>query len=1305
MASKINSPEEQELPFIDRFIIERRLGAGGFGVVYQAYDRERNTRVALKTLNEFDGEGLYSFKQEFRVLADIAHPHLVSLYELMSAGEKLFFTMELVEGVTFLEYVRDRNELTPALHNVANAGQNIGKATQTILPANTESGLVDGSNTIKADQKTQFNNLPFASVSKLNQEKLRATLKQLAEGVHALHQAGKLHRDIKPPNVLVTKEGRVVILDFGLATELTREQQRKSIAVTGTPEYMSPEHAAGQPITEASDWYSVGVMLYQALTNELPFDSTFGNVLLEKQRYDPPSPKSQVADIPDDLNDLCNDLLKRDPKLRPSGHEILDRLGVTLPHATVNHSAHSATRALPLIGREHHLAVLNESFQAMKKGNTLVVYAHGRSGMGKSVLMRHFLDEVQQQEPDCVILSGRCYEQESVPYKALDSVIDALSQYLKSLPRNKLATILPSDVLILARIFPVLHQVDAVAEAKRNVLEIPDSQELRSRAFAALRELLVQLAAKYPLIIFIDDLQWGDLDSAALLSELLRPPNPPQLLLIASYRSDEVDTNPILRTLLSARASSNTAVQLREVSIAELSQTDSRRLVQELLGKEETLSPKTIDSIVRESAGSPFFIDELVRYAQMNAKAFQDDSAQTDSTGMKLDKVLQYRISKLPEKAYTLLTIVAVAGQPIERVVAKRAAQLEMEEQTALGLLRSGHLIRVKGSMEYEEIETYHDRIRETIVANLTPQQLQNYHGNLVTALEASGVVDPERLVVHCQSAIDHKRAAKYAKAAAEQASDALAFDRAARLYQLAIQFQIDQAQSDPIQSDQFRMGMQNSLRELQIKLGDAQAKAGRCAESAQAYLTAAEGAELSLMPALMIELQQRAAEQFLRGGYIDEGLAVLTKVLAQMGMKLAKTPMYALLLLLFRRLLTQLRGIKFQERDSSQIPAEQLIRIDTCWSAATGLAIVDTIRGSDFQTRHLLLALQVGEPYRIARALSWEIAYSAVSGGRSKKRTEKFIQASIEMAERLDHPHVHGLAALMPGMATFLEGRWKDACEYLDRAETILRTRCTGVAWELNTVHLFSLRTLYYLGDLHRLSDKLPIVLKEARERGDLYAEISLRTRVSYTNFLIRDEVQEAKIELDQSIKRWSQRGFHIQHFFTFIGDVEIALYNSNGALAWQTINKKWKALSHSYLLRLQFLFIEALHLRARAALAAATTAQDRQTLINTARRDAKRMEREDMGYGNAFAQLVYATIKALNGDKEGAARQLVTATVKFQMANMPLYAAAARRCRGQLLGGETGNALINDADNWMRQQGIISPQRMAAMLVPGKW
>src|SRR5262249_5532991 len=142
-------------------------------------------------------------------------------------------------------------------------------------------------------------------------ERLRAALGQLAEGVCALHAAGKLHRDIKPSNVLVTPEGRVVLLDFGLVTELERPplEPEPPYEVAGTVPYMAPEQAAGDPLAAASDWYSVGVILYEALTGRRPFAGSPGQVLWKKQHSEPIPPGRWVAHLPQDLSTLCADLL------------------------------------------------------------------------------------------------------------------------------------------------------------------------------------------------------------------------------------------------------------------------------------------------------------------------------------------------------------------------------------------------------------------------------------------------------------------------------------------------------------------------------------------------------------------------------------------------------------------------------------------------------------------------------------------------------------------------------------------------------------------------------------------------------------------------------------------------------------------------------------------------------------------------------------------------------------------------------------------------------------------------------------
>ena len=363
----------------------------------------------------------------------------------------------------------------------------------------------------------------------------------------ALHRIGKLHRDIKPSNVLVTPEARVVILDFGLITELVPSAYYDGgNSAGGTPAYMAPETGSSASPTEAADWYAVGVTLFEALTGQLPFPAPASDVLRRKREFDSPSPADLRLDVPSHLSSTCLGLLHRNPALRLTGQDALRRLG---------HDA-SAPPAVeitlftdgPFIGRAREITALREAFRSVVCGDTAAVCVSGPSGIGKSVLVRHFLEGVQAHRP-VVVLSGRCYERESVPYKALDSVVDSLSRYLGSLPSSQADGLVPADVLPLLRLFPVLRQVEAIdAAARREDEPLSAPHVLRQRGFVALRDLLGLIAARQPLVMAIDDLQWSDADSAALLQELLRPPDAPAVLLLVCCRSEDA-ASPLLQRL------------------------------------------------------------------------------------------------------------------------------------------------------------------------------------------------------------------------------------------------------------------------------------------------------------------------------------------------------------------------------------------------------------------------------------------------------------------------------------------------------------------------------------------------------------------------------------------------------------------------------------------------------------------------------------------------------------------------------------------------------------------------------------
>src|SRR6266478_681471 len=492
----------------ERFVLRRRLGVGGMGVVYEAHDREMDKIVALKILTRAEAAHIYRFKREFRTLADVSHPNLVALYELMSDSRHWFFTMELVKGVTFTQYIRPETVTEPdtsADNTLPRPNLRCPKYTDS----EAETEVFDSSHVSLDSAEMAASNEAApegGDQNRLDEARLRSALRQLAEGVNRLHELGKLHRDIKPSNVLVTEEGRVVLLDFGLVEDI--EPELRETLLAGTPDYMSPEQGAQMAISKASDWYSVGVILYQALSGRLPFKGRFFEIMMSKQAGDPIQPREINREVPRDLNELCIRLLRRDAEARPTGREVLRALGARttgpLPASFVSVTAESS-----FIGRERLLAELHDAFSATREGETVSVYVHGNSGMGKSTLVRTFLDQIKGQRQHPIVFQGRCYERESVPYKAFDGVVDSLSKHLASVRHGRAEALMPRNSFALARVFPVMLQVDAIFNARSARPETVDLFTLRRQAFSALRELLARIADRQPLVIYIDDLQWA----------------------------------------------------------------------------------------------------------------------------------------------------------------------------------------------------------------------------------------------------------------------------------------------------------------------------------------------------------------------------------------------------------------------------------------------------------------------------------------------------------------------------------------------------------------------------------------------------------------------------------------------------------------------------------------------------------------------------------------------------------------------------------------------------------------------------
>ena len=266
-----------------RYDIKALLGAGGMGMVYRAVDRELQEVVAIKTLKPeliaADTTALERFKSEIRLARKISHRNVVRTHDLGEARGLYFITMEFVEGTTLKDLVRARGRLP----------------VQVMLPI----------------------------------------AKQLCRALEVAHEAGVIHRDIKPQNMVVEGDGTLKVMDFGIARLASRTPQQgltEAGMVIGTPDYMSPEQLLGDELDVRADIYSAGVVMYECLTGKLPFEAPSPMVLIARVLEEtPPAPHTLHSDIPVAISGLVMRAMSRDRDARPATakamHDALEQLG------------------------------------------------------------------------------------------------------------------------------------------------------------------------------------------------------------------------------------------------------------------------------------------------------------------------------------------------------------------------------------------------------------------------------------------------------------------------------------------------------------------------------------------------------------------------------------------------------------------------------------------------------------------------------------------------------------------------------------------------------------------------------------------------------------------------------------------------------------------------------------------------------------------------------------------------------------------------------------------------------------------
>lgn len=1023
--------------FGKRFEIKRQLGAGGMGIVYEAIDLVSGERVALKTLTRLSGNELYRFKNEFRSLREVVHPNLVRLGELHGADERWFFTMELVDGVDLLRHLRGGGA-RPSMPSPSNplSGGNRGTSTGRSDSSSGNHGadvsdddptpgprpssmlprpLDEEPPTLLAAGRARpapslFPTGSASSVSGVNAvsrdvrgfgpsswDEVRAAMRKLAGALGGLHAHGKIHRDLKPSNVMVTADGRVVVLDFGLVTEATTDDDDASRDdFVGTIAYMAPEQAMGRAVGPAADFYALGATLYRVLTGKVPFDGPAAVVLARKQAERPLDPRTFDPDVPDDLAALCLDLLDPDPERRPTEQQVAVRLGDLsgATHDAITAGAHG------YVGHAAELAALEAlADEVIDEGAMRAALIYGEAGSGRSALLAQFVDVERARRRGVVVLRSRCRAEEALPFKAFDGLVDALSQELRRASPSRIERWLPRDIEYAANVFPVLRRVPALAESGTLGANLPPA-ERRARAFDALRGVFAQIASERLVIVIITDLEWTDADSVAELDRMFRGEGAPRVLLVGTREVTEDALGEDLRRI--GFPSKTSAFRLSPLDDAE-----ANALAERL---HPDLDPLLRRQFVRAAGGQPGTLVDMLHFARRT----EGDRART------LSELVARRLAALGEAARALVELTAIAGFPLRESVAAGTLGVSQEAvRIAASELVTERMARLERRRGSTHLECASALVRNVVLDALDDEAQRALRVALVESLsrDRKSVERPELAVAHLVALGRHEEASLRIEAAADEAAALLAFERAAELYEQTLGF-------DGLDIER--------RRRVHERAGRCHAWSGRLPEAASAIAHAARLAPVGIERA---ELFARAGEIYASAYDADRMKPVVREGFAALGRRYPDTTWKVVVRIvgygLGLALLPLLRRIRGRQNEPERRVLQSLylsIQIGGYVSHDLAMATLGSL-AAIYQGGWALTGLP-----RVTASWTQAVVYAGAGLVRAMRRAA---QDAIDTAERADDDTARGTAAFGATVAYTKVNAYEEAVAHAERGLT----------------------------------------------------------------------------------------------------------------------------------------------------------------------------------------------------------------------------------------------------------------------------
>ncbi len=468
---------------------------------------------------------------------------------------------------------------------------------------------------------------------RLSVERCIDVVLQLSQALAEIHRSGVVHKDIKPQNIVIKPDtGTVQLIDFSIASELSREDAMLASPrnLEGTLPYMAPEQTGrmNRGIDHRADFYSLGVTFYELLSGRLPFEQQVPIEIVHAHIAVVPPPVHELAPgLPRALSAIVARLLAKNAEeryqsahgiivdLRECHRQLRERGSIGDDFAPARHDRTEFFQ-LPqkLYGRDEELTRLSEAFERVRQGGSELLLVVGQAGVGKSALVNEIQKGITRHRG--FFIAGK-FDQRSrtTPYEPVAHAFRSLVQQILTEPPEVLAdwrqTLMGSLGGLGQVLVDLIPEIGFIIGPQPPVLPLPPKEAQNRFALAFQSFIRVFATPEHPLVLFLDDLQWVDAASLNLLEFLLTGPDSKHMLVVGTYRDNEVTAaHPLVMALQSLAEGSAT---ISAIKVAPLTYPDVEQLVADSLGCAREQAASLSQPVFDKTHGNPFFVGQFLR--------------------------------------------------------------------------------------------------------------------------------------------------------------------------------------------------------------------------------------------------------------------------------------------------------------------------------------------------------------------------------------------------------------------------------------------------------------------------------------------------------------------------------------------------------------------------------------------------------------------------------------------------------------------------------------------------------------------